>query len=129
MAHYEIDEVKMEGRGDARPQLLAPVRRFRAEDLDPLIEGPVGGDQDGAPLVALAENLFGSLADSSRVSASRRSPCRATQGAREPLNDSMVSSARRIVAGWSSSVGAVAGGSRGAGRASQKMELVAGRGC
>ena len=30
---------------------------FRAEDLGPLIEGQVGGDQDGAPLVALAENL------------------------------------------------------------------------
>ena len=30
---------------------------FRAEDLDPLIEGQVGGDQDGAPLVALAEDL------------------------------------------------------------------------
>ena len=30
---------------------------FRAEDLGPLIEGQVGGDQDGAPLVALAEDL------------------------------------------------------------------------
>ena len=30
---------------------------FRAEDLGPLIEGQIGGDQDGAPLVALAEDL------------------------------------------------------------------------
>ena len=30
---------------------------FRAEDLSPFIEGEVGGHQDGAPLVALAENL------------------------------------------------------------------------
>ena len=35
----------------------APVQAFRAEDLGPLIEGQVGGDQDGAPLVALAEDL------------------------------------------------------------------------
>ena len=30
---------------------------FRTEDLGPLIERQVGGDQDGAPLVALAEDL------------------------------------------------------------------------
>ena len=30
---------------------------FRAEDLGPLVEGQVGGDQDGAPFVALAEDL------------------------------------------------------------------------
>ena len=30
---------------------------FRAEDLGPLVEGRIGGDQDGAPLVALAEDL------------------------------------------------------------------------
>ena len=30
---------------------------FRAEDLGPLIEWEVGGHQDGAPLVALAEDL------------------------------------------------------------------------
>ena len=30
---------------------------FRAEDLDPLVEGQVGGHQDGSPLVALAEDL------------------------------------------------------------------------
>ena len=30
---------------------------FRAEDLDPLVEGQVGGRQDGSPLVALAEDL------------------------------------------------------------------------
>ena len=30
---------------------------FRPEDLGPLIEGEVGGDQDGAPFVALAEDL------------------------------------------------------------------------
>ena len=30
---------------------------LRTEDLGPLIEGQVGGDQDGAPLVALAEDL------------------------------------------------------------------------
>ena len=29
---------------------------FQAEDLGPLIEGQVGGDQDEAPLVALAED-------------------------------------------------------------------------
>ena len=30
---------------------------FRPEDLGPLVEGQVGGHQDGAPLVALAEDL------------------------------------------------------------------------
>ena len=30
---------------------------FRAEDLGPFVEGQVGGHQDGAPLVALAEDL------------------------------------------------------------------------
>ena len=30
---------------------------FRAEDLGPFVEGQVGGDQDGAPLVALAKDL------------------------------------------------------------------------
>ena len=30
---------------------------FRPEDLGPLVEGEVGGDQDRAPLVALAEDL------------------------------------------------------------------------
>ena len=30
---------------------------LRAEDLAPLVEGEVGGDQDGAPLAALAEGL------------------------------------------------------------------------
>ena len=30
---------------------------FRAEDLGPLVEGQVGGHQDGAPFVALAEDL------------------------------------------------------------------------
>ena len=30
---------------------------LRAEDLGPLVEGQVGGDQDGASLVALAEDL------------------------------------------------------------------------
>ena len=30
---------------------------FRSEHLGPLVEGQVGGDQDGAPLVALAEDL------------------------------------------------------------------------
>ena len=30
---------------------------FRSEDLGPFVEGQVGGDQDGAPLVALAEHL------------------------------------------------------------------------
>ena len=30
---------------------------FRAKDLGPLVEGKVGGDQDGATLVALAEDL------------------------------------------------------------------------
>ena len=30
---------------------------LRAEDLGPFVEGPVGGDQDGAPFVALAEDL------------------------------------------------------------------------
>ena len=34
-----------------------PGEAFRAEDLGPLVEGKVGGDQDGAPLVALAEDL------------------------------------------------------------------------
>ena len=30
---------------------------FRAKDLGPLVEGQVGGHQDGASLVALAEDL------------------------------------------------------------------------
>ena len=30
---------------------------LQAEDLGPLVEGQVGGHQDGAPLVALAEDL------------------------------------------------------------------------
>ncbi len=30
---------------------------FRAKYFGPLIEGKVGGDQDGAPLLALAEDL------------------------------------------------------------------------
>ena len=30
---------------------------LRAEDRGPLVEGQVGGDQDGTPLVALAEHL------------------------------------------------------------------------
>ena len=30
---------------------------FRAKDLGPLVEGKVGGHQDGATLVALAEDL------------------------------------------------------------------------
>ena len=30
---------------------------FRPEHLGPLVEGQVGGDQDGAPLAALAEHL------------------------------------------------------------------------
>ena len=32
-------------------------KAFRAEDLSPLIEGEVGGHQDGTPLLALAEDL------------------------------------------------------------------------
>ena len=35
----------------------APVRRSEPKTFGPLIEGQVGGDQDGAPLVALAEDL------------------------------------------------------------------------
>ena len=34
-----------------------PGQAFRPEDLGPLVEGQVGGHQDGAPLVALAEDL------------------------------------------------------------------------
>ena len=34
-----------------------PGETFRAEDPGPLVEGQVGGDQNGAPLVALAEHL------------------------------------------------------------------------
>ena len=30
---------------------------LRAEDLGPLVEGQVGGDQDRTPLVSLAEDL------------------------------------------------------------------------
>ena len=30
---------------------------LRPEDLSPLVEGQVGGHQDGAPFVALAEDL------------------------------------------------------------------------
>ena len=34
-----------------------PGEPFRAKDLGSLVEGKVGGDQDGASLVALAEDL------------------------------------------------------------------------
>ena len=34
-----------------------PGEPFRAKDLGPLVEGKVGGDQDGASFVALAEDL------------------------------------------------------------------------
>ena len=30
---------------------------LRAEDLGPFVEGQIGGDQNGAPFVALAEDL------------------------------------------------------------------------
>ena len=33
----------------------APGEALRAEDLGPFVEGQIGGDHDGAPLVALAE--------------------------------------------------------------------------
>lgn len=36
---------------------MQPGQPLRAEDLGPLVEGKVGGHQDGAPLVALAEDL------------------------------------------------------------------------
>ena len=34
-----------------------PGAPFLSEDLGPLVEGQVGGEQDGAPFVALAEDL------------------------------------------------------------------------
>ena len=34
-----------------------PGEPFRAEHVSPLVEGQVGGDQDGASFVALAEDL------------------------------------------------------------------------
>ena len=58
---------------------------FRLEDLGPLVEGEVGGDQDGAPLAALAEDLEeqfrpgggqGDEAHSSTMSRLRREICR-----------------------------------------------------
>ena len=61
------------------------VEALRTEDLGPLIEGQVGGDQDGAPLVALAEDLeeqFSPVGDrgtkpsSSTISRPRRDSCR-----------------------------------------------------
>ena len=58
---------------------------FRPEDLGPLVEGQVGGHQDGAPLVALAEDLEeqfrpgggqGTKPSSSMISRLRRDNCR-----------------------------------------------------
>ena len=37
------------------PVQQRPGEALRSEDLGPLVEGQVGGDQDGAPFVALAE--------------------------------------------------------------------------
>ena len=34
-----------------------PGEPFGAEDVGPLVKGEVGGDQDGAPFVALPEDL------------------------------------------------------------------------
>ena len=42
-----VGEAVQQGSGEA----------FRAEYLGPFVEGQVGGDHDGAPLVALAEHL------------------------------------------------------------------------
>ena len=39
------------------PVQQRPGQPLRAEDLGPFVEGQVGGDQDGAPFVALAEDL------------------------------------------------------------------------
>ncbi len=39
------------------PVQQRPGQPLRAEDLGPFVEGQVGGHQDGAPLVALAEDL------------------------------------------------------------------------
>ena len=39
------------------PVQQRPGQPLRAEDLGPFVEWQVGGDQDGAPLVALAEDL------------------------------------------------------------------------
>ena len=39
------------------PVQQRPGEPFRAEDLGPFVEREVGGHQDGAPLVALAEHL------------------------------------------------------------------------
>ena len=58
---------------------------FRAKYFGPLIEGQVGGDQDGAPVVALAEDLEeqfrsgggqgGTKPNSSMISRFRRESC------------------------------------------------------
>ena len=42
---------------------------FRAEDLGPLVEGQVGGDQDGAALVALSEDLEAQFVDDQQAEA------------------------------------------------------------
>ena len=39
------------------PVQQRPGQPLRAEDLGPFVEWQVGGDQDGAPLIALAEDL------------------------------------------------------------------------
>ena len=58
---------------------------FRAEDFGPFVEGQIGGDQDGAPLVALAEDLEeqfrpgggqGTKPSSSMISRLSRDSCR-----------------------------------------------------
>ena len=42
-----VDETVQQRAGEA----------FRSEDLGPFFEGEIGGNQDGAPLAALAEDL------------------------------------------------------------------------
>ena len=62
-----------------------PGEPFRTEHVSPFVKGQVGGDQDGAPLIALTEDLEaefraggdrGTKPNSSMISSLRRASCR-----------------------------------------------------
>ena len=50
--------------GEAVQQCLGEL--FRSEDLGPFVEGEVDGDQDGAPFVALTEDLEEQFSDAQK---------------------------------------------------------------
>ena len=51
------------------PVQQGPGEAFRAEHLGPLVEGKIGGHQDGAPLIAWAEDLEAQFVDDQKAEA------------------------------------------------------------